>query len=238
MLSWEGSSGSVTVGIAAVGGDAAAISARRLGLRSVSAERGEARSNARRKVGVAQSGQSQECAVVLDGNSRIAAVVGDNGQVVVRPCALGRKRDGPFQQIASFLKASGSPFDQREIDQRLDVVRVERERLAQFGPGLIEPAGGEMKDAEIVVRLHVPGIENERPFELGLRATLVSAIAVQQTEVVVYFRSRVTLLEEHPVLRERVVVVAHPLVIQSQPEMIRGRRRRDRHRWSVRRFLG
>lgn len=175
---------------------------------------------------------------MLDGNRRIAAVVCENRQVVMRPRALGREHDRALQQIAGFRKTSRSVFDQREVDERLDVASVERERFAQLGTGLIEPAGGEMKDAQIVVRLDVSGIKGERSFEFRLRARLVPAIAVQQAQIVVHFRPRVALLEEHPVLCKRVVVIAHSLVIESQPEMIRGRRRRDRHCWRGRRFLG
>ena len=83
-----------------------------------------------------------------------------------------------------------------------------------------------MGDAEVVVRLDVPGRDGDCALELPDRGVEVAAILVEQPEIVVHLFARIALLEEQAVLHEGVVVVADPLVIQRQPEVVQAPARR------------
>jgi len=90
------------------------------------------------------------------------------------------------------------------------------------------------RHAEIVVRPDVLRVERDRPLELFDGVIELAAVFVQKAEVIVHFRTRVVLLEQHTIMRERAVEVAHAVVVERQSEMVlrrrRGKRRNRRHR--------
>src|SRR5262249_32173597 len=64
------------------------------------AERGKACADLGSEIGVRDGPELQERAVVLDGRRRVAALVGDDGEVVVRPGVARVEHDCAAQQIA------------------------------------------------------------------------------------------------------------------------------------------
>jgi len=59
--------------------------------------------------------------------------------------------------------------------------------------------------------------------KLFLCVVPIAVVVIQQSEIVVYFRAGVVLLEERAILRNRPVKIADTLVVQRQAEVIGGR---------------
>ena len=128
------------------------------------------------------------------------------------------------QQIAGIGNTALRALDQREINQRFDVAAVGTESDAEFRGGLAHLVGAHQRYAKVVVRLHIVRIDGDCPLKLFDRVVLLTAILIQQTEIVVHFGALVVLLQQGAVMRERVVVIADALIVDRQTEMIFSRR--------------
>ena len=125
----------------------------------------EARADPADEIGVGDGAEAQERAVVLDRRRRVAALVGDDREVVVRAGVARIDGERAAQQVARVGDAARGLLHQREVDERLDVARVGRERDAELGGGGRRLAGAHQRDAEVVVRLHVPADRSRSPAE-------------------------------------------------------------------------
>jgi hypothetical protein len=76
------------------------------------------------------------------------------------------------------------------------------------------------------MRRRVLGGERNRPLELPDRVVQLSAVLIEEPEIVMGLSALVVLLEDRAILRDRVLVVADPLIVERQTEMILRRRRR------------
>ena len=74
--------------------------------------------------------------------------------------------------------------------------------------------------------LDVPRIDGDGLLKLRDRFSPLSTLLVQKAEVVVNLGARAVLLEQRTIVRDRVVEVADPLVVERKAEMIVGLRRR------------
>jgi len=194
---------------------------------ALSAQRGQTGANRGDELGMGDGAEPQERAVVFDGGCRVAGLVSDHCEVVMRSGAARTDRERTPQQIARVGDAAARPLHERQVDERLDVARIRGQRDAELRRGNIGPARSHVGDAEVVVRFHGPGIDGNRPLKLLDRVVQLIAILIQQTEVVVHLGVRVVLLEQNAVLRERAVEVAGALEVQRPAEMVhRGRRGR------------
>ena len=167
-------------------------------------------------------------AVVLDRRRLVAALIGDDRQVVVGARVAWIDLDGAPQQLARVGQTAGRLLHERQIDHRLDVARIGDERDAKFSRRLIHLSAAHEGDAEIVVRLDVLRLEHDRPLKLLHRLVVLRVILIQQAQIVVDLGARVVLFEQQPVLRERVVEIADALIVDGEAEMVR--RDRDRGR--------
>ena len=79
------------------------------------------------------------------------------------------------------------------------------------GPELVAP---HQRHAEIVVRLHVSRLDADRALKVLHRVLQLSAILIEQAQVVVHLGAPVVPLEQRAVVRQRAVEVADPLVVQ------------------------
>ncbi len=165
--------------------------------------------------------ESQKRAVVLDGGRGVAALVGDHGEVVVGAGVARIDDQRAAQQVPRFHRAAGGPLNQRQIDERFDVARIGRQRDPEFRGGVLQPVAAHQRHTEVVVRFHVPRIDRDRPLELLDRFVVLTAVLIQQSEIVVHLGARIVLLQQRSVLHQRVVEVADALVVERQPEVIR-----------------
>jgi len=72
---------------------------------------------------------------VLDRRRRIAALVGDDGEVVVGAGVGGIDGERAPEQIARVGRAAGRLLDQRQVHERFDIARIGVERDAELGGG-------------------------------------------------------------------------------------------------------
>ena len=154
------------------------------------------------------------------GRGGVAAFVSNDGEVVVAAGMARIDREGALEKIARFGGAPGGLLHEREIHQRFDVAGLGGERLSKLSGGSVETSATQQGNAEIVVRLRVSRIDDDRALELLDRVVDLALILVQQPEIVVHFRAGVVLFEERAVLGERVVEVADALVVQREVEVI------------------
>ena len=174
----------------------------------------------RREFGVRDGSISQERSVVLNRSGGVTTFIGDDREVVVRTGAARIDRQGAIQQIPRVGDSSLRALHQRKVDQRLDIPPIDAERDAKFGGGRAHLIGAHQCDAKVVVRLDVARIDRNRPLELLDRIVGLPAILIQQPEIVVDLGAFIVLLQQRPVVRQRIVVVADALVIQGETEMI------------------
>ena len=194
--------------------------------RDLSAERREACADLGRQVGVRDGPEPQKRAIVLDGHGGVAAFVGDDREVVVRPGVARVEHDGAAQQVSRVGDAPGRALHERKVHHRLDVARFGGERDAEFRRGRVELAAAQQHDAEVVVRPHVVRVDRNRALKLPLRFVGLPMVLIQKAEVVVHLGAAVGLLEQRAIVRERVVEIADALVVEREAEMIGSRRHR------------
>ena len=132
--------------------------------------------------------------------------------------------DRALQQVARVGVVARGLLHECHVDDRFDVAWFYRQRNAELAGRRVEPTGAHQGDAQIVVRPDVLWIDGDRLLKLLHRNIELSAIGVQQTEIVVHLRARVVLPEQRAVVQDGVIKVASPLVVQRQAEMIDRRR--------------
>ena len=140
--------------------------------------------------------------------------------------------DGAAQKVARLDGTARGTFHERQIHERVDVARVGRQRDAEFRRRLRKVTALHQRDAEVVVRLHIPRIDLNRALKLLDRVVRVAVILVQEAEVVVHLRACLVLLEQRAILREGIVEVADALVVERETKVIR--RRQASTRWKAR----
>ncbi len=69
----------------------------------------------------------------------LSALVGDDGEVVVRAGIARIDRHRALQQIAGVRDAAGGLLHQREVHHRFDVARLGGQRDAELGGGVVGP---------------------------------------------------------------------------------------------------
>ena len=92
------------------------------------------------ELGMGDGAEPQERAVVLDRRCRVAALVGDHREVVVRSGVARIDGERAPQQIARVGDAAARPLHERQVDERLDVARIGGQRDAELRGGRIGPA--------------------------------------------------------------------------------------------------
>ena len=159
-------------------------------------------------------------AVVLDGGRLVAALVGDDGEVVVRPALRGI--DGEARRSRS--RASAMRPAAFCTSARLTSDSTLRGSAASATRNSAAAASGRFGRMKATPRLLCAftyfGSIADRALELLDRIVQLAAILVEQPEIVVHLGARVVLLEQRAVVRERVVEVADALVVQRQAEVI------------------
>ena len=161
---------------------------------------------------------------MLDGRRLIARFVRHDGQVVMRSalrgsiCSARRNR----------LRASATRPAARCSSARLTSDSTLRGSSASATRSSAAAASGRFDCISATPRLLCALTY------FGSSAIARWAVFVQKAEVIVHFRARVVLLEQHTIMRERAVEVARAVVVERQFEMVlrrrRGKRRNRRHR--------
>ena len=118
-----------------------------------------------------------------------------------------------------------------QVVMRSGVARIDCQRDAELRCGNVGASRSHQRHTEIVVRFGVLRIDRDCPLKLFERVLELPVILIQQPEIVVNFDSPVVLLEERPVMYERVVEIGDLLIVERESEVIRGRqaRRLRRH---------
>src|SRR5262245_1958151 len=100
---------------------------------ALASERGQTRTDLRREIRVDDGSELQKRAVVLNRRRGIAALVRDDGEVVVGAGAAGIDCERTVQQVACVGGAALRALNEREIDQRLDVAAIDAQRNPELG---------------------------------------------------------------------------------------------------------
>jgi hypothetical protein len=189
------------------------------GLRSQSQQ---PRANLFGQIAVGDCSESQERSIVLDRDGSVAFFISDDGEVVVRTRIPRIECYSAPQKFSGIRQPACRLVYEREIDDRLDVVRFGVEGYAQLRGRSLEVPEPQLCDSQIVVGFCMPGRDGDGFPELPDRFVSIAVILIQQTEVVVHLRTSIVLLEQTPVLHQCTFEIADTLMIKRQSEVIGG----------------
>ena len=158
--------------------------------------------------------------VVLDGARRLICLIVQLGKIVMRG-GISRRNGSAPRAVFPWPRRAGRrwPVGEREIDERIEIRRVERERRLKLCRGLVGSSQHQQRDTVVVVGPAVPRLDDDGALQLACRFLEQTLFLVEQPEIVVRLRVQIVPVEQGTVVLERVLEVARPMVVERALEI-------------------
>ena len=162
--------------------------------------------------------------VVLYGSRWLVGLIVQLRKIVMRRSI----RRGTVQHVEQvFLRhvdPAGTALGQREVDPGIEVPGLNRQSRLKLGHGLVLSSLHQQRDAVVIVRPGIAGLEGNGTVELTPRVLEQTLLLVQEAQVVVRLRVELVSLEEGKVMLPRVFEIPCAVIPQREVEIRVGRR--------------
>src|SRR5882672_12246077 len=185
-----------------------------------SGQRGNPGSNRGRPIRMLGARVLEKQPVVLYGARRLVGLIVQLRKIVMRGSISGCTVQGIEQSFFGRVEVAGAAVDQREVDERVQIARVDRQGRLKLCRGVGGASQHQQRGAVVVVRPAVPRVDGNGPLQFTSRFLELPPFLVEESQVVVCLRVQIVAVEQGTVALQRVRVVSRPVVVKCALEIV------------------
>ena len=153
---------------------------------------------------------------MLDGARRFICLIVQLAEIVVRGGVSRRDCQRTEECFPRHIELPAGPLGERQIHERIEILRIEREHRTKLRGRLIRLSLHEQGHTVVVSGARVARFDQDCALQLARRLLQQILLLVQQPEIIVRLSVQFIPLQERTVVLERVLEITRTMIVERQ----------------------